>query len=401
MGFYTSPSFFMASAFLVVPAAVLGLTGRSMRAYGMTASCLMMALLFTGNPQGLAALGVFLTIASLGAYAVHRSWCTEGGAKSLAVYRAALLSTIVPLVIYKVGAVFDRDLLGFIGISYITFKAVQVLIEMRDGLIERMDPLDYLYFLTFFATFTSGPIDRSRRFVEDIHAPRPRSDYADLLTRGVMMMFAGAAMQLVLATIARGFYDASCAPAGTLTLDALTMPVACREVLRAYGYAAYLFFDFAGYSLMAMGLGRCFGIAVPANFRAPYIAVDIKDFWNRWHITLSTWLRDFVFMRFVRMATKRKLFSSRLQTACAAYMVDMALMGAWHGLTVDYLAYGIYHGVLLAVTEVYQKRSSFHKRHRKEGWYKVASWLVTLQLVVLGFALFSGQVSGLIAAALG
>lgn len=401
MGFYTSPSFFMASAFLVVPAAVLGLTGRSMRAYGMTASCLMMALLFTGNPQGLAALGVFLTIASLGAYAVHRSWCTEGGAKSLAVYRAALLSTIVPLVIYKVGAVFDRDLLGFIGISYITFKAVQVLIEMRDGLIERMDPLDYLYFLTFFATFTSGPIDRSRRFVEDIHAPRPRSDYADLLTRGVMMMFAGAAMQLVLATIARGFYDASCAPAGTLTLDALTMPVACREVLRAYGYAAYLFFDFAGYSLMAMGLGRCFGIAVPANFRAPYIAVDIKDFWNRWHITLSTWLRDFVFMRFVRMATKRKLFSSRLQTACAAYMVDMALMGAWHGLTVDYLAYGIYHGVLLAVTEVYQKRSSFHKRHRKEGWYKVASWFFTLQLVVLGFALFSGQVSGLIAAALG
>lgn len=401
MGFYTSPSFFMASAFLVVPAAVLGLTGRSMRAYGMTASCLMMALLFAGNPQGLAALGVFLTIASLGAYAVHRSWCTEGGAKSLAVYRAALLSTIVPLVIYKVGAVFDRDLLGFIGISYITFKAVQVLIEMRDGLIERMDPLDYLYFLTFFATFTSGPIDRSRRFVEDIHAPRPRSNYADLLTRGVMMMFAGAAMQLVLATIARGFYDASCAPAGTLTLDALTMPVACREVLRAYGYAAYLFFDFAGYSLMAMGLGRCFGIAVPANFRAPYIAVDIKDFWNRWHITLSTWLRDFVFMRFVRMATKRKLFSSRLQTACAAYMVDMALMGAWHGLTVDYLAYGIYHGVLLAVTEVYQKRSSFHKHYRKEGWYKVASWFVTLQLVVLGFALFSGQVSGLIAAALG
>lgn len=401
MGFYTSPSFFMASAFLVVPAVVLGLAGRSIRVYGMAASCLMVLLLFAGNPQGLAALGAFLTIASLGAYAVHRSWCTEGGAKSLAVYRAALLSTIAPLAIYKVGSVFDQDVLGFIGISYITFKAVQVLIEMRDGLIDHMSPLDYLYFLTFFATFTSGPIDRSRRFVEDIHAPRPRSDYADLFTRGVMMIFAGAVMQLVLATIARGFYDANCAPAGTLTLDALTMPVACREVVRAYGYAAYLFFDFAGYSLMAMGLGRCFGIAVPANYRAPYIAVDIKDFWNRWHITLSTWLRDFVFMRFARMATKRKLFSSRLQTACAAYMVDMALMGAWHGLTVDYLAYGIYHGVLLAVTEIYQKRSSFHKRHRKKGWYKVASWFVTLQLVVLGFALFSGQVSGLIAAALG
>ncbi len=161
--------------------------------------------------------------------------------------------------------------------------------------------------------------------------------------------------------------------------------------------------------------------------------MDIKDFWNRWHITLSTWLRDFVFMRFVRMATKRKLFANRIQTACAGYLVDMLLMGAWHGLTPDYLAYGAYHGLLLAATEVYQKRSAFHKRkltpdylaygayhglllaatevyqkrsafhkrNRKRGWYRALSWLVTLQLVIFGFALFSGQVGGLLRAALG
>ena len=161
--------------------------------------------------------------------------------------------------------------------------------------------------------------------------------------------------------------------------------------MRAYVYALYLFFDFAGYSLMAMGASYCFGIATPRNFRAPFVAVDIKDFWNRWHITLSTWLRDFVFMRFTRMATKRKLFSNRVQTACAGYLVNMLLMGAWHGLTADYLAYGLYHGVLLAATEVYQKRSKFYKRNRKKAWYKVLSWFITLQLVVAGFALFSGQ----------
>lgn len=401
MGFYTSPSFFVACAGLAVPAAVLGLMGRSMRAYGMAASCLMVLLLFAGNPRGLVAFGVFLAIASGCAYAMHRSWCAPGGGKSLAVYRTSLALTVAPLVMYKVGAVFDQDLLGFIGISYITFKAVQVLIEMRDGLIERIAPLDYLYFLTFFATFTSGPIDRSRRFEGDIAQPRSRSAYADLLTRGVMMMAVGAVMQLVLATIARGFYDAGCAPTGTLTVDALGLSGPFREVLRAYGYAAYLFFDFAGYSLMAMGVSRCFCIETPANFRAPFIATDIKDFWNRWHITLSTWLRDFVFMRFVRMATKRKLFTNRLHTACAAYLVDMVLMGAWHGLTVDYLAYGAYHGLLLAGTEVYQKRSSFHKKHRGCGWYKVLTWFVTLQFVVFGFALFSGQVSGLVVSALG
>ena len=401
MGFYTSPSFFLALAVLVVPAAALGLTGRRIKPYGMAASCAMLALLFAGDPRGLAAFAVFLAAASASAYAVWRSWVRPGGSKSLAVYRASLAATVSPLVIYKVGAVFDQNLLGFIGISYLTFKAVQVLIEMRDGLIEYLTPLDYAYFLTFFATFTSGPIDRSRRFMEDADARPDRRAYADLLTRGVLMLFAGAVMQLVLATMARGFYDPASAPAGVLTVDALAVPAAVREVVRAYGYAAYLFFDFAGYSLMAVGASCCFGIATPANFRAPYVAVDIKDFWNRWHITLSTWLRDFVFMRFVRTATKRKLFANRVQTACAGYLVNMALMGAWHGLTVDYLAYGVYHGLLLAAAEVYQKRSAFYKRHRRERWYRLLSWFITMQLVVLGFALFSGQITTLVCAALG
>lgn len=401
MGFYASASFFIALAALLIPAACLGLAGGRIKPYGMAASWAMVALLFAGDPRGLAAFVLFLAVASAGAWAVHRSWVREGGSKSLAVYRAALAATIAPLVVYKAGAVLDQNLLGFVGISYITFKAVQVLIEMRDGLIDRLRPLDYLYFLTFFATFTSGPIDRSRRFCEDADARPGRAAYMDMLTRGVMILLVGAVMQLVLATVARGFYDPASAPAGVPTVDALAPAGAVREVARAYGYAAYLFFDFAGYSLMAMGASYCLGIATPANFRSPYLAVDIKDFWNRWHITLSTWLRDFVFMRFVRMATKRKLFANRVQTACAGYLVDMLLMGAWHGLTLDYLAYGAYHGLLLAATEVYQKRSAFHKRNRKRGWYRALSWLVTLQLVIFGFALFSGQVGGLLRAALG
>ena len=147
---------------------------------------------------------------------------------------------------------------------------------------------------------------------------------------------------------------------------------------------------------MSMGASYCFGIRCPRNFRAPFAAVDIKDFWNRWHITLSTWLRDFVFMRFTRAVTRRHLFSTRLQTACAAYMANMLLMGAWHGLTPSYLAYGAYHGILLAATEAYQKKSRFYKRSKKKTWYRVLSWAVTMQLVFLGFALFSGQVQQII-----
>lgn len=401
MGFYTSPAFFAALAALAIPAAFLGLTERRVKPYGMAASCAMTVLLFAGSPRALCALAVFLAIAGLCAFAVQRSWARPDGGQSLLVYRAAVAGTIAPLVICKVGAVFDQDLLGFIGVSYITFKAVQVLIEIHDGLIDRIKPLDYLYFLTFFATFTSGPIDRSRRFLADVDARPDRRRYADLLARGILLLFAGAVMQLVLATVARGFFDPSAAPDGVLTVASLPVSPFAREVARAYGYAAYLFLDFAGYSLMAQGASFCFGVATPANFRAPYVAEDVKDFWNRWHISLSTWLRDFVFMRFVRMATKRKLFADRVQTACTGYFVNMLLMGAWHGLTVDYLAYGAYHGALLAATEVYQKRSTFHKRHRKERWYRMLSWFVTMQLVVFGFALFSGQISGLVGSALG
>lgn len=384
MAFYTSPSFFIVLAVLTVPAAACGLAERGLKTWGMIASAVMLAFLFGSSPQQAGAFALFVCIASMGAAATLSSWTS--GRKSMAVYRVSLAATVAPLVVYKVGAVFDQNLLAFAGISYVTFKAVQVLVEIRDGLITSMRPADYLYFLTFFATITSGPIDRSRRFMDDLENAPSRSEYLDMLSRGLLLLLLGAVFQLVIASVAKYYY----VPSRPLATPSVAYGVA-RQVANAYLYGIYLFFDFAGYSMMAMGASYCFGIRTPRNFRAPFAAVDIKDFWNRWHITLSTWLRDFVFMRFVRWATKRRVFGSRLGCACAAYMVDMALMGAWHGLTVDYLAYGVYHGALLAATEAYQKKSAFHKRNRERIWYRLLSWFITMQLVILGFSLFSGQ----------
>ena len=153
-----------------------------------------------------------------------------------------------------------------------------------------------------------------------------------------------------------------------------------------------LFFDFAGYSNMAMGLGLMLGVEVPRNFRAPFLATDIMDFWDRWHISLSTWLRDFVFMRFSQFAMSRKLFSSRITTACIGFMLNMFLMGVWHGLTWDYVAYGVYHGALLAGCYWMQKKWKFYKKHKRDRWFGIASWAVTMVAVFFGFALFGGYV---------
>lgn len=253
-----------------------------------------------------------------------------------------------------------------------------------------MRAVRFLYFLLFFPVFTSGPIDRSRRFAEDAWAVRSRDEYAGLLARGILLVLVGLVYTFVVAAWLHRFYVPATWGSGPFLTEL------AAQVQTAYVYGLYLFFDFAGYSLMAMGASYCFGIRTPRNFRAPFAALDIKDFWNRWNITLSFWLRDFVFMRFSRLALKKRWFASRLTTACWGFVFDMALMGAWHGLTADYLLYGLFHGLLLAGTEAFQKKSKFYKKYKNNPAFKALSWFVTLQLVMFGFALFSGQITMLV-----
>ena len=364
MQFYSTPAFFIALAIAVIPAAILGFTGKRIAPYGFAASCAFLVCLFWGDLQSVVALFVFLAVSFACMRITLASW--EKGEKSIAKYRVCLACTIAPLVIYKIGAVFDMNLLGFMGISYLTFKAVQVLIEIRDGLIKEMGTVEYLYFLTFFTVFTSGPIDRSQRFREDFNKRFTREEYADLLARGIMLLLVGAVYFFVGAALFKLYFVVSPVVLGYSLLHNVV-----RIVGSAYAYGGYLFFDFAGYSLMAMGASYCFGIKTPRNFKAPFISLDIKDFWNRWHITLSFWLRDYVFMRFTKASMKHKWFSTRLQTAACGYIVNMTLMGAWHGLTVDYLAYGVYHGLLLALTELVQRKSKFYKANKGKTWFKV------------------------------
>ena len=379
MTFYADPSFFMLLALAVAGAAFLGLREKPIARYGMVASAAFLACLFCKDLPGLAVAALFVATATLSTRWVLASPRSNGR------FAVAFALILLPLLSAKAGAVFDQNLLGFMGVSYITFKALQVLFEVRDGVIEELGLFDYLYFLLFFPVFTSGPIDRSRRFAEDARKVRSCDEYAGLLARGILLLLVGLVYTFVIAVWLHRFYAPTAWGTGPFLAELGV------QVRTAYVYGLYLFFDFAGYSLMAMGASYCFGIRTPRNFRAPFLALDVRDFWDRWHMTLSTWLRDFVFMRAVKSATRRKLFKDRLQTACAGYMANFMLMGAWHGLTVDYLVYGAYYGVLMGATDVYQKKSSFHKKHKKKKWYKVLQWFVTINLVMLGMAIFSGQ----------
>lgn len=292
-----------------------------------------------------------------------------------------VILSILPLVVNKVFAITQLHLLSFIGISYMSFKTIQIMLEISDGLIkERISVKDYLQFLLFFPTVSSGPIDRSRRFLKEINEVMPRKDYLELAGDGIYRIVLGLLYKVVLSTYV---YQILLALSNTGTV--------VYSIKYMYLYTLYLFFDFAGYSLMAVGSSNVLGIQTPMNFNKPFLSIDIKDFWTRWHITLSTWLRDFVFSRVLMQVIRKKWFKNRLHNAAYAYMVNMLVMGFWHGISVSYIAYGFYHGILMSGFEIYQKKSTFYKEHKNKTWYKLISWFVTMNLVMVGFFIFSGE----------
>ena len=292
-----------------------------------------------------------------------------------------VMLSILPLVVNKVFAITQLHLLAFIGISYMSFKTIQIMLEISDGLIkEKISVKDYLQFLLFFPTVSSGPIDRSRRFLKEINEVMPRKDYLELAGDGIYRIVLGLLYKVVLSTYV---YQILLALSNTGTV--------VYSIKYMYLYTLYLFFDFAGYSLMAVGSSNVLGIQTAMNFNKPFLSIDIKDFWTRWHITLSTWLRDFVFSRVLMQVIRKKWFKNRLHNAAYAYMVNMLVMGFWHGISVSYIAYGFYHGILMSGFEIYQKKSTFYKKHKNKTWYKLISWFVTMNLVMVGFFIFSGE----------
>ena len=292
-----------------------------------------------------------------------------------------VMLSILPLVVNKVFAIIQLHLLAFIGISYMSFKTIQIMLEISDGLIkEKITVKDYLQFLLFFPTVSSGPIDRSRRFLKEINEVMPRKDYLELAGDGIYRIVLGLLYKVVLSTYV---YQILLALSNTGTV--------VYSIKYMYLYTLYLFFDFAGYSLMAVGSSNVLGIQTPMNFNKPFLSIDIKDFWTRWHITLSTWLRDFVFSRVLMHVIRKKWFKNRLHNAAYAYMINMLVMGFWHGISVSYIAYGFYHGILMSGFEIYQKKSTFYKKYKNKTWYKLISWFVTMNLVMVGFFIFSGE----------
>ena len=391
MQLFEGPVFYALLLAAVTPAVFIGASERPLKRYGMAVTLFFVAASMYKSPAAIFWMALFIVIERLIVSVYIRDRKKNG--RIAGRYYAALIMSLMPLVIYKLMPFIMPDspdsgavsIMGFIGISYMTFRQLQIVIEIYDGLIEEVDTFDYVYFMIFFPSVLSGPIARSREFSADINRIRPSAEYSEMAGEGLVRFMKGMIYKVVLSTF---FYQ-------ILTFYGIRHDIR-SALIYMYMYGFYLFFDFAGYSLMAVGCSYIFGFRMPDNFNKPFVSTDIKEFWDRWHITLSHWLRDYLFSRIVMNMMRHKVFKNKLTIACSALMINMFVMGLWHGLEPYYIIYGIYHGILLAVTEVFQKKSKFYKKHKKDRWFKAVSWFVTFNLVMFGFFIFSGTFTELV-----
>ena len=359
----------------LLPAVVLGLLGKKLHYYGIFLCAAMLVIVFWQNGQ-LAALALFflweMALCCL-------FWRLPKRTRPL--LWAAVILALGPLGLIKLGEVWQPfSLFRLMGASYMSFRAVQLLLDIYDGRLQKLRPVALGYFLLFFPAVSSGPIDRYRRFLSDLDRPPDREHYRTLLAQGIWKLAGGCVSAVVISGFIQQYWLAALPASGFgATLSYM------------YGYTFYLFFNFAGYSSMAIGTGYLLGIQMPENFNQPFLSVDMKDFWSRWHISLSTWLRDYLYSRFVMKSLKQKRFSNPRTASYLGYVLNMMAMGAWHGLQPQYLLYGVYHSALMCLNEVLDLHCKPFRSFKNHGAGQVVCVLVTFHLFSFGLLSFSGR----------
>jgi len=252
-----------------------------------------------------------------------------------------------------------------IGISFYTFVAIGYLVDVYRRTIEpARDPIDFAVFVTFFPTVLAGPILRASEMLPQL--ARPRRPGRAAMREGLWLILWGVTKKMFvadnLARVTNGVFAAGASPTGFEVL------------LGVYAFAFQIYGDFSGYTDIARGLAALMGFELPINFRFPYLVRTPQAFWQHWHITLSTWLRDYLFLP-LSYAFSRRLdgvrwlgFRDDAWIYAAATIITMLVAGLWHGAAWTFVVWGAYQGVLLAVFRFAAMGRTRRRRRTVRGW---------------------------------
>ncbi len=276
-----------------------------------------------------------------------------------------------------------------LGISFYTFQTISYTVDVyRRTIPAEHDFVKYLCFVTFFPQLVAGPILRARQLMGQL-GQRPQFSLAHWM-RGMRYIIFGLCLKVLLADNVAPYVDAGFAQsADTLSaLDVLTL---------AFLFGFQIYFDFAAYSQIALGSAALMGIHFPANFNFPYSSTSPREFWNRWHISLSSWIRDYLYLPLLGVhardnasgglpteSIRQANTGGAARNATVALLLTWAIMGLWHGANWSFLLWGLYHaGVVIVYRTTEPLRVRLPRRLRQIG-----GWMCTLVVMMLAWILF-------------
>jgi D-alanyl-lipoteichoic acid acyltransferase DltB (MBOAT superfamily) len=264
-----------------------------------------------------------------------------------------------------------------IGISFFTFKLMSYVMEVNLGnMAPEKNIVKFGTYVAFFPTILSGPIDRPNKFLPQLDAARKIN--ADNLSEGLKRILWGMFLKMCIADRIAPWTDA--------VFNNYANHNGTTIIVASILYLIQMYTDFAGYSDMAIGVGRIMGLRITENFNRPFFAQNVAEYWRRWHMSLTEWITDYVFKPLTVTFRDWGMWGIYL-----AAIINLVLIGAWHGANWTYVIFGLYHGILIAiVTATEKKRKKFEKKHnlKNNELWKWSRRLITFTLFTIGAVLF-------------
>ncbi len=272
--------------------------------------------------------------------------------------------------------------LRWLGFSYIAFRLLHTIRDRQTGRLPVVSLSEYVVYVIFFPALTAGPIDRIERFVGDLRRPLALTtdDLSEAGKRLVIGLFKKFAVADALALIALN------------ATNAMQVRGAGWGWVLLYAYAFQIYFDFSGYTDIAIGLGRMLGIKLPENFKAPYLKPNLTQFWNNWHMTLTQWIRAYFFNPLTRALRSGKKALPIAVIIFITQVATMLLIGLWHGVTWNFVLWGLWHGLGLFIHNRWSEATRRRFAALSAGWQKalnVGGVLLTFNFVALGWVFFA------------
>jgi len=258
-----------------------------------------------------------------------------------------------------------------VGISFFTFQALSYSIDVYRGRMKPVENIvDFSFYLTYFPQLVAGPIVRASEFI-----PQMKGDYSvtrNEFGQGLFLILQGLIKKMLISDfISAGFIDR--------VFDAPSIYSGFENLVAVYGYGLQIYCDFSGYTDIAIGLAMLMGFKLPLNFNSPYKAVNVRDFWNRWHISLSRWLKDYLY---IPLGGNRK---GKIRTGFNL-MITMLLGGLWHGAALRFVIWGGMHGMALILHRIWHRITGKSGGHTRIG--RFAAILLTFNFVSFAWIFF-------------